>query len=147
MVLNYCSSPGQGNTRRWEEAQGVVPVDYEKYPTVEVAPPLPPQGDWDGQERPKSDSRAKMREVGAEAIRICCGDRNTDYGPPEDNHANTALLWNAYLVMINQRALSGYDVCQMMAMVKVARNEHKRKADNCVDQIGYILNAHACQES
>lgn len=94
--------------------------------------------------RPEWDSRSKMREVGEEAIRICTGDRNADYGPPEDNHANTALLWNAYLVMINQRALSGYDVCQMMAMVKMARNEHKRKKDNTVDQLGYILNSYGC---
>ena len=91
------------------------------------------------------DSRTLMRDVGQEAIGICCSSRNADYGPPEENHANTAMLWNAYLNMIEHRALSGYDVCQLMALVKVARNEHCRKRDNFVDQLGYILNAYACQ--
>jgi hypothetical protein len=63
-----------------------------------------------------------------------CGDREQDYGSPENNFQIIANLWGAY---------SGYefdakDVAAMLALLKIARiASGHAKADNWVDLAGY----------
>lgn len=68
------------------------------------------------------------------------GDREEDYGKPEDNFALIAKFWNAYLGVDEKydKGLDAMDVACMMALMKIARiNSGRIKADNFIDLAGY----------
>lgn len=88
------------------------------------------------------------REQVLSAARACvCGDREQDYGSPENNFRTIASLWNSYLygagLMENPtphvwKGLKPKDVAAMLALLKVARIAGNRpKPDNWVDLAGY----------
>lgn len=69
-----------------------------------------------------------------EAARVCvCGERERDYGTPENNFETIGLLWGVYLraahpelakvMAVNH--ITAKDVAAMMGLLKVAR-EHRR---------------------
>ena len=75
------------------------------------------------------------REEILDAAKQCvCGNREQDYGSPEDNFKRIADLWGDY---------SGYpftpqDVAAMLALLKIARiASGHAKADNWIDLAGY----------
>ena len=69
-----------------------------------------------------------------EAARACvCGQREQDYGAPEDSFALIGQLWTAYMGV----AFSQKDVAMLMALLKVARIRRGDKADSFVDLAGY----------
>ena len=69
-----------------------------------------------------------------EAARVCvCGEREDDYGSPEDSFALIAKLWSAY----TGETFGGKDVAMMMALLKVARIKAGNKTDSFVDLAGY----------
>lgn len=69
-----------------------------------------------------------------EAARVCvCGEREQDYGSPEDSFALISELWSAYLGI----SFTSKDVAMMMASLKVARIRNGDKADSFVDLAGY----------
>lgn len=69
-----------------------------------------------------------------EAARVCvCGEREQDYGTPEDSFAFIASLWTVYL----NTPITPKDVAMMMALLKVARIKRGDKADSFVDLAGY----------
>ena len=81
-----------------------------------------------------------------EAANTCvCGDREQDYGSPENNFETIGLLWGVYLraahpeftkvMAINH--ITPKDVAAMMALLKVARIATGGKADSYVDLAGY----------
>lgn len=76
----------------------------------------------------------KRKEILEAAERCVCGDREQDYGSPENNFNIIARLWSAY---------SGYefdakDVAAMLALLKIARiSSGHAKEDNWVDLAGY----------
>lgn len=61
------------------------------------------------------------------------GEREQDYGSPCDCFTTIAKLWSVYL----GRDITPVDVANMMILLKVARNQHKPKADNWIDLAGY----------
>lgn len=68
-----------------------------------------------------------------EAARVCvCGEREQDYGSPEDSFGLIAQLWTAYMSMATSK-----DVAMLMALLKVARIKAGDKADSFVDLAGY----------
>ena len=76
------------------------------------------------------------------AKRCVCGDREQDYGSPENNFAAIAHRWNAH---IRNRypgvwcVLDALDVAVMMADLKLARIETgTMKDDSFIDCAGYI---------
>lgn len=79
---------------------------------------------------------------------ICvCGQREEDYGSPEDNFATIALLWGVYLraahpelkKVMEINHITAIDVAVMMNQLKVARiATGKAKADNYIDGCGYL---------
>lgn len=79
-----------------------------------------------------------------EAARGCvCGDREEDYGSPEDSFTTIAFFWETY---IRARCVGPdtivevlpEDVAAMMALLKIARiTSGAGKADNWVDLAGY----------
>ena len=83
-------------------------------------------------------------EILAEAERIVTGDREEQYGPPEDNFALIAELWALYLrrMCVSSGAdvyIKPDDVAIMMVLLKIARTVtvDKPKADSYIDMAGY----------
>ncbi len=69
-----------------------------------------------------------------EAARVCvCGEREQDYGTPEDSFSLIGRLWTAYIGI----TFTPKDVAMMMALLKVARIKNGDKADSFVDLAGY----------
>lgn len=68
------------------------------------------------------------------AIKCVCGQREQDYGTPEDNFMCIANLWSTYL----NKLVSPVDVAMMMALLKIARIKNGGGTeDSFVDLAGY----------
>lgn len=90
-------------------------------------------------------------EILKEALRCVTGERDQQYGSPEDNFMAIAELWTVYLehgcVEDNGAVLlHPEDVAAMMALLKIARIcTGKYKGDSWVDLAGYAACGGACQ--
>lgn len=81
------------------------------------------------------------------ARRCVCGQREQDYGKPEDNFNSIGLLWSVYLISAHPdytkdlpyNGITAKDVAAMMALLKVARiaTGSGKTADSFVDLAGY----------
>lgn len=81
------------------------------------------------------------------AHRYVCGDRENDYGSPENNFKTIASLWTSYLygagLMENDdptiwKTITAKDVAAMLALLKIARiSSGHAKNDNWIDLAGY----------
>ena len=70
-----------------------------------------------------------------EAMEAIDGNRDQQYGRPEDNFGRIAALWEAYLSHVE---ITEVDVANMMILLKIARSQHDpRVRDNWVDIAGY----------
>lgn len=89
---------------------------------------------------PTMTEREKLLD---EAKAIVCGDRDQQYGKPEDSFYVIAELWSAYtLSKIDER-----DVAMMMILLKVARDvSGEPKRDNLIDIVGYAACAAECEK-
>ena len=82
-------------------------------------------------------------EILQKAQACVCGDRDQDYGSPENNFDTIARMWAAYLRALPKNALGdrcvrAKDVAAMLALLKIARiASGHAKADNWVDLAGY----------
>lgn len=73
-------------------------------------------------------------EILDSAKRCVVGDREQDYGSPENNFKTIADFWSAYL----GKKVSAKDVAAMLALLKIARiGSGHAKADNWIDLAGY----------
>lgn len=81
-----------------------------------------------------------------EARRCVCGDREQQYGSPENSFKAIASMWNSYLyargLMENHtgkwKGIKPEDVAAMMVLFKMARvATGQNKADNWIDAAGY----------
>ena len=86
------------------------------------------------------NTRQKVLE---DALKIVNGEREKQYGSPEDNFARIADLWGLYLTQLFDGngvviELEPKDVALMMILFKIARSlGNEDKLDNYVDMIGY----------
>jgi len=69
-----------------------------------------------------------------EAHKIVNGERQDQYGRPENSFSTIGTLWTAYL----GRAITPHDVAVMLALMKVGRIMNGMKHDNYVDAAAYI---------
>lgn len=69
-----------------------------------------------------------------EAHTLVNGQRQKDYGRPEDSFRRIAALWSAYL----GADVSGKDVALMMALLKLSRESNAHKMDNLLDCAAYV---------
>lgn len=79
-------------------------------------------------------------EILKEAEKCVCGEREQDYGKPENNFKNIAGLWKAYLAAAHPGKfsfLAAKDVAIMMALLKIARIATGENPDSFVDLAGY----------
>lgn len=80
------------------------------------------------------------KDILAAAERCVCGEREQDYGSPEDNFTVIAYLWADYLrgCGVSLDFLEPHDVAAMLALLKIARIATGHgKADNWIDLAGY----------
>ena len=97
-------------------------------------------------EKPAADARQEpepwtRRRVLSEAEKCVCGNREQDYGMPEDSLQKIAALWTAYMSKnsIVDTVFSASDVAVMMALLKIARiSENPQHMDSWVDGCGYF---------
>lgn len=76
----------------------------------------------------------KRKEVLEQALKCVCGDREQDYGSPENNFKKIADFWSTYL----ECHISAADVAAMLALLKIARiASGHAKDDNWIDLAGY----------
>lgn len=85
------------------------------------------------------------------AEKCVCGQRETDYGTPEDNFKAIAELWSAYLDRMSvgkygNTIVEAKDVAAMMALLKIARiAAGGGKADSWIDLAGYAACGAECE--
>jgi predicted cobalt transporter CbtA len=91
----------------------------------------------DNQEETTTQTETTVLRVEAlrEAAKIISGERNKQYGNPEDNFERTAKIWS---VILGTR-ITNEDVAMMMVGLKVARYASKSgfQPDTWVDIAGY----------
>ena len=87
-----------------------------------------------GENKPDSWTR---KRVLSEAERCVCGQREQDYGTPEDSFDMIGKLWTVYLDYSTK--IDAHDVAAMMALLKIARiAENPQHMDSWVDGCGYF---------
>lgn len=91
---------------------------------------------------PKQAPKSRLtREDCLEAAKIAVtGQRESDYGSPEDSFTTIAALWSAYLgeVLEDVLSLRPVDVAAMMSLLKIARiGGGNATADSFIDLAGY----------
>lgn len=87
----------------------------------------------------------ELAQEAAEVVKARMGS----YGPPDENHGCTAVLWGAYLERRRQACdrrgetfvLDGQDVCWLNVLQKVSREANARGGDNRLDVMGFAINA------
>lgn len=85
------------------------------------------------------------------AEKCVCGQREQDYGTPEDNFKTIAELWETYLrrACVDEAGgvyIDANDVAMMMALLKIARiAAGGGKADSWIDLAGYAACGAECE--
>lgn len=86
-------------------------------------------------------------DILAEAETLVNGDRNADYGDPNQDFQRTATMWSVYVNAVADRqsvelsdvVLEPHDVAWMMVLLKASRSTTSpRKRDHYADAAGYI---------
>ena len=89
----------------------------------------------------------KRADVLQTAEKCVCGQRQQDYGTPENNFQAIADLWNAYMKNVRGKAsfrmavptFTAFDVAMLMALLKVGRiATGTATEDSFVDACGYL---------
>jgi hypothetical protein len=82
-----------------------------------------------------TDTPTTRAEILDAAKKIVTGDREKQYGKPEDNFAVIAEFWTTYI----GHPISSEDIAIMMALLKIARiRSGNYKADSFIDGVGYL---------
>ena len=85
------------------------------------------------------------KEILDKAAECVCGQREQDYGTPENNFKTIGLLWSTYLCAAHpdytlkfpMNGITPKDVAIMMALLKVTRIATGKSEDSFVDLAGY----------
>lgn len=89
------------------------------------------------------DVTSEVEDVLEEALRLTSGDRQNQYGPPDQDFARTAAMWTALF----GHKFEARDVAMAMICLKLSRETHQKKRDNVVDGAGYFRCLHLCNEA
>jgi len=133
-----------------EETIGPLDMEYseekkQKFTPDPVVNTSVPKGDhlfnanW-----PFTDPSVEEEEdVLEEALRLTRGDRQNQYGPPDQDFRRTADMWTALKgVKFEPKDVAMFTIC-----MKLSRETHQKKRDNWVDIAGYARCGHICAEA
>ena len=100
-----------------------------------------------GEDEKRKLTRADILHAAEKCV---CGQRETDYGTPEDNFKTISELWESYLNKACTRGVNvrveAKDVAAMMALLKIARiAAGNEKADSWIDLAGYAACGAECE--
>lgn len=79
-------------------------------------------------------------DVLIEALTLTRGDRQAQYGPPDQDFRRTADMWTALF----EREFAPHEVAMAMACLKLSRLTHSLKRDSVVDLAGYARCLDVC---
>ena len=75
------------------------------------------------------------KQILEKAVTYTCGDREANYGTPEENFTAIAKLWSCWLGI----DISAHDVAILMALLKIGRMQTGAlKDDTYIDACGYL---------
>jgi len=77
-----------------------------------------------------------------EANRLTSGDRQNQYGPPDQDFARTAQMWST----LKGVPFEPWEVAAFQICIKLSRQTHQRKRDNWADIAGYAHCGNVCDE-
>jgi hypothetical protein len=75
-----------------------------------------------------------MNEFFKELDTIVNTDRSADYG---DSNVAAAKIVNMFNMLVGDKPLSHDSFYMLMIIMKLVREQHKHKRDNCIDICGY----------
>ncbi len=82
-------------------------------------------------------------DILVEALRITSGERQDQYGPPDEDFARTAKMWSA----LKGVDFTAEEVASFLICVKLGRNAHQAKRDNWLDIAGYSRCGDICRKA
>lgn len=89
-----------------------------------------------------NDKNATEKQRGCvlmRALDVINGERQQQYGNPEDTFSEISKVWNWWLNGKLQVYVTEQDVAMMMCLMKIAREKNGAgKTDNVVDACGYL---------
>jgi hypothetical protein len=82
------------------------------------------------------------------ALRITKGDRQAQYGPPDQDFRRTAAMWNGLFahMLAPGASFEPMHIALAMILLKASRQIHQRKSDNWVDIAGYARCGSICDQ-
>jgi hypothetical protein len=104
--------------------------------------------DWAAKAEPDGiQPEPPEEDVLEEALRITSGDRQSQYGPPEQDFTRTAAMWSGLFGHKLKEPFEARDVAMAMICLKLSRETHQRKRDNSVDVAGYARLLHIINQA
>ena len=99
-------------------------------------------------EQARADNRKPPESILAEAQRITGGDRQAQYGPPDQDFRRTAEMWTGLFgdLLKSGTRFDAFHVALAMILLKTSRQMHQRKRDNWTDIAGYAHCGNICDE-
>lgn len=97
---------------------------------------------------PDQPETPKEEDILEEALRITGGDRQNQYGPPDQDFRRVAGMMNALFAdkLKEGAAFEPFNIAQLMILMKMSRQLHQRKRDNWTDTAGYARCGQLCDE-
>ena len=89
------------------------------------------------------------KDILLEAYEVTTGDRQNQYGPPDQDFRRTAEMLNALFgdMLKEGEAFKPFHIAQIMILLKMSRQLHQRKRDNWLDAAGYARCGQLCDEA
>lgn len=121
---------------------------YFGFEVIEDTPDAREVVEQHGEDAKRKLTRADILHAAEKCV---CGQRETDYGTPEDNFETIAVLWETYLrrACVDEAGgvyIDANDVAMMMALLKIARiAAGGGKADSWIDLAGYAACGAECE--
>jgi len=112
-------------------------MDEEEMKTIPAQKPAPVYKKEDKKEEPVPKKKQRG-SILLKALDTINGERQDYYGNPEDSFDLISDYWKAYLSRKKISELNSHDVCLMMTLFKIAREQYQKKKDNIVDAVGYL---------
>lgn len=123
-------------------------AQYFGYEVIDDTPAIAETVEENSEDAKRKLTRADILHAAEKCV---CGQREQDYGTPEDNFETIAELWETYLrrACVDEAGcvyIDANDVAMMVALLKIARiAAGGGKADSWIDLAGYAACGAECE--